>query len=134
MRVTSGTDPRQGVAVVSTGAELRLESVEIPSLHPTVVPVLVHAPRPFVLVGIWTHRPHNAVAWAAMTARRRQPVTSPRVPRSLAGSYLWPGRDLRRTDGRCPVAAPARGRECQRQKARLTDGELGLDCRLEVVS
>ena len=32
-------------------------------------------------------QPYNAVAWAAMTARRRRPATSPRVPRSLAGSY-----------------------------------------------
>ena len=33
-------------------------------------------------------QPYNVVAWAAMTARRRRPATSPRVPRSLAGSYL----------------------------------------------
>ena len=51
-------------------------------------------------------QPYNAVAWAAMTARRRRPATSPRVPRSLAGSYLWPGRDRRRTEGRCPATAP----------------------------
>ena len=81
-------------------------------------------------------QPYNAVAWAAMTARRRRPATSPRVPRPLAGSYLWPGRDRRRTKGRCPAtaASPARGREDHRYKARLTDGEVGWYCRLEVGS
>ncbi len=63
-----GTDPHQGVAVVSTQAALRLESINIPSLHPTVVPVVVHAPQPFVFVGVWTHPPYNAVAWEAMSA------------------------------------------------------------------
>ena len=63
-----GPDPRQGVAVVSTDAAARLEFVEIPKLHPTVVPVRVQAPQPFVFVGVWTHPPYNAVAWAAMTA------------------------------------------------------------------
>ena len=63
-----GTDPRQGVAVVSTEVALPMEFVETPSLHPTVVPVLVQAPQPFVFVGVWTYPPYNAVAWAAMTA------------------------------------------------------------------
>ena len=63
-----GTDPHQGVAVVSTQAALRLESLNIPSLHSTVVPVVVHAPQPFVFVGVWTHPPYNAVAWEAMSA------------------------------------------------------------------
>ena len=81
-------------------------------------------------------QPYNAVAWAAMTARRRRPATSPRVPRPLAGSYLWPGRDRRRTEGRCPAtaASPACGREDHRHQARLTDGEVGWYCRLEVGS
>ena len=83
-----GTNPRQGVAVAVTQAGLRLKSVEIPSLHPTVVPVVVHAPRPFMFVGVWTHPPYNAVAWAAMTAA---PVPDPPALRSsprrvLAGS------------------------------------------------
>ena len=64
-----GTIPSQGVAVVSTEAAAPwLEFVEIPSLHPTVVPMRVQAPQPFVFVGVWTHPPYNAVAWAAMTA------------------------------------------------------------------
>ena len=63
-----GTDPNQGVAVVSTQPALRLESIDIPSLHPTVVPVVVHAPQPFVFVGVWTHPPFNKVAWEAMSA------------------------------------------------------------------
>ena len=71
--IWSGTDPRQGVAVVSTeAAAARLEFVEIPKPghrdHPTVVPVRVKAPQPFVFVGVWTHPPYNAVASAAMTA------------------------------------------------------------------
>ena len=48
-----GTDPRQGVAVISIEAALRLESVETPSLHPTIVPVRVQAPQPFVFVWVW---------------------------------------------------------------------------------
>ena len=55
--------------MVSTSEALRIESIEIPSLHPTVVPVVVHAPQPlFVFVGVWTHPPYNKVAWSAMTA------------------------------------------------------------------
>ena len=46
-----GTDPRQGVAVVSTEATPpRLEFVEIPSLHPTIVPVRVQAPQRYCQV------------------------------------------------------------------------------------
>ena len=63
-----GADPRQGAAVVSTSPALPIEAIEIPSLHPTVVPVVVQAPQPFVFVGVWTHPPYNAVAWEAMTA------------------------------------------------------------------
>ena len=66
--VWRGTDPIQGVAVVSTKASLRLESVSIPSLHPTVVPVVVHAPQPFMFVGVWIHPRYNQVAWEAMSA------------------------------------------------------------------
>ena len=59
----------QGSAVVSASEALRIEPIEIPSLHPTVVPVVVHAPQPlFVFVGVWTHEPFNKVAWEAMTA------------------------------------------------------------------
>ena len=56
--------------MVSTEAALRLEFVETPSLRPTIVPVVVQAPQPFVFVGVWTHPPYNAVAWTAMTALR----------------------------------------------------------------
>ena len=63
-----GADPCQGAAVVSTSPALPIEAIEIPSLHPTVVPVVVQAPQPFVFVGVWTHKPYNAVAWEAMTA------------------------------------------------------------------
>ena len=63
-----GADPRQGAAVVSTSPALPIEAIEIPSLHPTVVPVVVQAPEPFVFVGVWTHPPYNPVAWKAMTA------------------------------------------------------------------
>ena len=63
-----GTDPPKGSAVVSTSPALPIEAIEIPSLHPTVVPVVVQAPQPFVFVGVWTHKPYNAVAWEAMTA------------------------------------------------------------------
>ena len=35
----------------------------------------------------------------------RRPATSPRVPRSRAGPYLWPGGDPQRTNGRCPAIA-----------------------------
>ncbi len=66
--VWRGDDPHQGSAVVSTSPALPIESIEIPSLHPTVVPVVVRAPEPFVFVGVWTHPPYNEVAWDAMTA------------------------------------------------------------------
>lgn len=66
--VWRGDDPLQGSAVVSTSEALRIEAIEIPSLHPTVVPVVVQAPEPFVFVGVWTHPPYNEVAWGSMTA------------------------------------------------------------------
>ena len=66
--IWGGTNPRQGVAVVSTQAGQRLESIKIPDLYPTVVPVLVQAPEPFVFVGVWTHPDYNKVAWTAMSA------------------------------------------------------------------
>ena len=54
-----------GVAVVSTN---RMEFVKIPSLHRTVVPVVVHAQEPFMFVGVWTHPEpsYASVAWEAM--------------------------------------------------------------------
>ena len=64
----SGGDARQGAAVVSTSEALPIEPIEIPSLQPTVVPVVVRAPEPFVFVGVWTHPPYNEVAWDSMTA------------------------------------------------------------------
>ena len=63
-----GTDPNRGVAVVSAQRALRLEPIDIPSLHPTVVPVVVHSPKPFMFVGVWTHLNYNKVAWEAMSA------------------------------------------------------------------
>ena len=65
--IWGGTDPNQGVAVVSTRPALSLDPIVIPSLHPTVVPVIVHAPTPFVFVGVWTHPDYNKVAWEAMS-------------------------------------------------------------------
>ena len=63
-----GRSALQGTAVVSTSPALPIEAIEIPSLHCTVVPVIVQAPQPFVFVGVWTHPPYNPVAWEAMTA------------------------------------------------------------------
>ena len=62
------TLPHQGLAVVSTEAAWGLEFVEIPKPHPTIVPVRVQAPHPFMFVGVWTHQPYHKVAWEAMTA------------------------------------------------------------------
>ena len=61
-------DPQAGTAVISTQAAVRLEAINIPNLHPTVVPVRIAAPQPFVFVGVWTHPPYNKVAWEAMSA------------------------------------------------------------------
>jgi len=63
-----GENDDLGTAVVSTSASLPIERIEIPGLHPTVVPVVVHAAEPFVFVGVWTHEPFNKVAWDAMAA------------------------------------------------------------------
>ena len=63
-----GENDDLGTAVVSTSASLPIERIEIPGLHPTVVPVVVHAAEPFVFVGVWTHPPFNKVAWEAMAA------------------------------------------------------------------
>ncbi len=77
-----GENDNPGTAVVSTSASLRIEPIEIPSLHPTVVPVVVRGREPFVFVGVWTHEPFIKVAWEAMTAcaeeaeRRGLPVVA----------------------------------------------------------
>lgn len=64
-----GCDSLRGAAVVSTSQALPIELRDVPpSLHPTVVPVVVQAPQPFVFVGVWTHPDYNKVAWEAMTA------------------------------------------------------------------
>ena len=70
--VWQGPDPIRGVAVVSTKASLQLEYVKIPYLHPTVVPVVVHARKPFLFVGVWTHEPYVEVARKAMVACHRE--------------------------------------------------------------
>ena len=57
-----------GTAVISRRPELTLEEIVIPSLHPTVVPVVVEGPAPFLFVGVWTHRPYNKVAQDSLTA------------------------------------------------------------------
>ena len=49
-------------------------------------------------------QPLGVEAWSGPVRARvrpRQPAPSPRVPRSRAGCYLWPGRESWRTDGRC---------------------------------
>ena len=63
-----GTDPNQGTAVISRRPELTMEALDIPSLHRTVVPAVVHGPAPFLFVGVWTHPPYNEVAQASLTA------------------------------------------------------------------
>ena len=62
-----GADPKQGAAVISR-SDLELEPLDIPSLHSTVVPVVISGPAPFLFVGVWTHPPYNEVAQASMMA------------------------------------------------------------------
>ena len=67
--VWSPTDPPQrygGVAVVSLGLGWRLQYISIRSLPPAVVPVHVHAPTPFMFVGIWAQPDYIEFAWQAM--------------------------------------------------------------------
>ena len=53
------------------------------------------------------HAPAHGPGACSCSAASARPVA--RVPRSRAGSYLWPVREPRRTGGRCPVtAAPGR--------------------------
>ena len=40
---------------------------------------------------------------ARARGRLRRPASLPRVPRSRTGPFVWPGREQRRTDGRCPA-------------------------------
>ena len=40
---------------------------------------------------------------ARARGRLRRPASLPRVPRSRTGPSVWPGREQRRTDGRCPA-------------------------------
>lgn len=74
-----GSDPKLGSAVVSKPRSLWLESIRIPSLHHTVVPVLIHAPhpfKPFVFIGFWNNpkkkngkkKSYRVTAWEAMEA------------------------------------------------------------------
>ena len=51
----------------------------------------------------------DAAVVGVATAATPPDAPAPRVPRSRAGSYLWPVREPRRTGGRCPAtAAPGR--------------------------
>ena len=50
-----------------------------------------------------TSEPRSSPARAR--GRPRRPASSPRVPRSRTGPSVWPGREPRRTDGRCPATA-----------------------------
>jgi endonuclease/exonuclease/phosphatase family metal-dependent hydrolase len=65
-----GTDPIQGIAVISRNLAPRLEQLENPNLHPTILPVLVHGPTPFLLVAVWTQKTptYEAVALGAVAA------------------------------------------------------------------
>ena len=63
-----GANTKQGAAVISRRSDLKLEPLDIPSLHRTVVPAVVHGPTPFLFVGVWTHEPFIEVAQASMTA------------------------------------------------------------------
>lgn len=63
-----GENGNWGAVAASTNPTFPIEPMEIPSLHPTVVPVTVHATAPFVFTSVWTHPPYNTVAWEAMKA------------------------------------------------------------------
>ena len=52
---------------------------------------------------VFSHAPASRARRVPCSAA--SPATSLRVPRSRAGSCLWPGRGPRRTDGRCPLWA-----------------------------
>lgn len=58
----------QGIAMISRTPGLALTALALPSLHHNVVPVLVHAAQPFLLVGVWTQGSYNAVVRTALTA------------------------------------------------------------------
>ena len=45
---------------------------------------------------------------ARARGRLRRPASLPRVPRSRTGPSVWPGREPRRTDGRCPAPSAPR--------------------------
>ena len=49
-----GTLEEQGVAIVSTRPALRIEPLALPAdLPATVLPAIVHAPEPFILINLW---------------------------------------------------------------------------------
>ena len=95
----------------STAAAWRLEFVEIPKLHPTVVPVRVQASQPFLFVGVWTHPDYHKVAWAAMTACV---VSADGLPVVAAGDF-----------NSSPGLQGYEGKQSQRFLQRMRD-ELGL--------
>ncbi|MDE0104396.1 MAG: hypothetical protein OXN89_18645 [Bryobacterales bacterium] len=88
-----GTNPDLGVAVISKEGAPQIKFVKISFLHPTIVPVIVDAPEPFVFVGVWTHpEPSYAkVAWEAMSACARA-ADKLQLPMVAAGDFnIWPG-------------------------------------------
>jgi hypothetical protein len=74
----------QGIAMLSRRAALPLTPLVIPYLHHNVVPVLVHAMQPFLLVGVWTHGCYNEVARTALETCVAAVVNLPIV---VAGSF-----------------------------------------------
>ena len=85
-----GSNCKSGGAVVSKPRSLWLESITIPALHHTVVPVVVHAPhpfKPFVFIGFWNNpkkkdgkkKSFLKVAWPAMQVCDKKAAGRPLV-------------------------------------------------------
>ena len=84
--IWGGTYPERSAAVVNTLTSFQLDPVTIPNLHPTVVPVEVRTPEPFLFVGVWTHKPYVAVARKAMFACHRE-AKKRDLPMVAAGDF-----------------------------------------------
>ena len=105
-----------GVAVVSTRPALQIEFVKIPFLHRTVVPVHVHAPEPFLFVGVWTHREpsYAKVAWDAMSACAHE-ANKRGLPLVAAGDFnIWPA-----LEDRTEARTSSKFLTCMQNKLRL---------------
>lgn len=67
----SGIPEKKGVLIAPVGQAVALEPVCVQGLPPTVLPVVVHATTPFILIGMWAQK---EISYAHMALASLRPI------------------------------------------------------------